>query len=61
MKEEIIVIDRFEVFYMWYKWWKENGGTHYYGWGDGDYILEGLKNDPSKIIILGRKQGWWKE
>lgn len=61
MNEEIIIIDKFEVFYTWYKWWKARGGMHYYGWGDGEYILEGLENDPAKIIKLGRLQGWWEE
>lgn len=61
MEPEIIYVDRFEVFYAWYHWWKDNGGTHYYGWGDGDYVLEGLKNNPAKIIYLGRKEGWWKK
>ena len=61
MEEEIIMIDKFEVFYKWYRWWKARGGMHYYGWGDGEYILEGLKNDPVKVIKLGRLQGWWEE
>ena len=60
METEIIVADKFEIFYAWYHWWKENGGIHYYGWGDGEYILEGLKNNPAQIIRLGRAQGWWK-
>jgi hypothetical protein len=58
---EIIIIDKFEVFYTWYCWWKDHGGMHYFGWDDGNYIIEGLKNDPAKIIRLGRKQGWWKD
>lgn len=61
IEEEILVIDKFEVFYTWYKWWKAHGGMHYYGWGDGEYILEGLKNDPVKVIKLGRMQGWLEE
>ena len=56
-----IYVDRFEIFYAWYHWWIEHGGIHYYGWDNGDDILEGLKNNPQMVIKLGQLQGWWKK
>jgi hypothetical protein len=56
-----VYVDRFKIFCAWYDWWKSNDGFHYYGWGAGDEILEGLKTNPQKIISKGRIEGWWKK
>jgi hypothetical protein len=56
-----VYIDRFEVFCAWHDWWRANGGFHYFGWGDGDWILKNLKENPVKVTSKGRKEGWWKK